>query len=71
MRAKKKVTKKKVRTPDDLKTLELLNKSANVCRDCLEGGSPPTHVVNDFQGIIYKFGSDKGYERDSWYGDFQ
>ena len=71
MAAKKKVVKKKVRTPDEIKLLTLFNKVAVMCRDCHEAGSPPTHEVVVMEGMLWRLASDRGYNREHFYGDFE
>jgi hypothetical protein len=74
MPAKKKIKKPKkvnVRTPEDVKILGLINEVAEMCRDCQEIGSPPTHKVVEMQSNLWKYANDKGYKRDNWYGNFE
>ena len=71
MAAKKKPVKKKVRTPEDIKLIILLNKVASMCRDCHEAGSPPTHEVVEMEGMLWRLATDRGYNREHFYGDFE
>jgi len=71
MAAKKAKKTTKVRTPEDIKLITLLNKVAVMCRDCHEVGSPPTHEVVEMDNMLWKFANDKGFKRDSFYGDFE
>ena len=69
MAAKKKKSKK-VRTPEDVKLIEFINKVAEMCRDCHEAGSPPTHEVVAMEGMLCRIAYGRGYDREHWYGDF-
>ena len=71
MPPKKKAVKKKVRTPEDIKLITLLNKVSVMCRDCHEAGSPPTHEVVQMEPMLWQFAHDKGFKRESFYGDFE
>ena len=71
MGVKKEKKTKKVRTPEDIKLITLLNKVAVMCRDCHEVGSPPTHEVVEMDNMLWRFANDKGFKRDSFYGDFE
>lgn len=71
MPPKKKAVKKKVRTPEDIKLITLLNKVSVMCRDCHEAGSPPTHEVVQMETMLWQFAHDKGFKRESFYGDFE
>jgi hypothetical protein len=71
MPRKKKAVKKKVRTPEDVKLITLLNKVSVMCRDCHEAGSPPTHEVVQMETMLWQFAHDKGFERENFYGDFK
>ena len=42
-----------------------------MCRDCHEAGSPPTHEVVQMETMLWRFASDNGFKRDSFYGDFE
>ena len=61
----------KARTPEDVKLMAILNKVASMCRDCHEAGSPPTHEVVEMESMLWRFASDRGYNRESFYGDFE
>ena len=71
MPPKEKAVKKKVRTPEDIKLITLLNKVSVMCRDCHEAGSPPTHEVVQMETMLWQFAHDKGFKRESFYGDFE
>ena len=71
MAAKKAKKTTKVRTPEDIKLIILLNKVARMCRDCHEAGSPPTHEVVEMEGMLWRLASDRGYNREHFYGDFE
>ena len=71
MPPKKKAVKKKVRTPEDIKLITLLNKVSVMCRDCHEAGSPPTHEVVQMETMLWRISTDYGFKRDSFYGDFE
>ena len=71
MGVKKEKKTKKVRTPEDIKLITLLNKVAVMCRDCHEVGSPPTHEVVEMDNMLWRFANDRGFKRDSFYGDFE
>jgi hypothetical protein len=71
MPAKKAKKIKKVRTAEDIKLITLLNKVAVMCRDCHEAGSPPTHEVVQMETMLWQFAHDKGFKRDTFYGDFE
>ena len=51
MAAKKKKAKK-VRTEEDTNLIKLMNEVAEMCRDCQETGSPPSHKVVEMQGRL-------------------
>jgi hypothetical protein len=69
MAAKKKKAKK-VRTEEDTNLIKLMNEVAEMCRDCQETGSPPSHKVVEMQGRLWKIAHNKGYEREHYWGDF-
>jgi len=69
MAAKKKKTKK-VRTEEDTNLIKIMNQVAEMCRDCQEVGSPPSHKVVEMQGNLWILANIKGYERKHYWGDF-
>ena len=71
MAVKKAKKTTKVRTPEDITLITLLNKVAVMCRDCHEVGCRPTHEVVEMDNMLWKFANDKGFKRDSFYGDFE
>jgi len=71
MAAKKAKKTTKARTPEDVKLMAILNKVASMCRDCHEAGSPPTHEVVEMESMLWRFASDRGYNREHFYGDFK
>ena len=71
MTPKKKAVKKKVRTPEDIKLIALLNKVASMCRDCHEAGSPPTHEVVAMESMLWRFANERDYAREHFYADFE
>jgi hypothetical protein len=70
MAAKKIKKAKKVRTEEDAKLMKLMNEVAEMCRDCQEVGSPPSHKVVEMQGNLWRLANSKGYEREHYWGDF-
>ena len=71
MPAKKVKKTKRARTPEDATLIKLLNGVAEMCRDCQEVGSPPSHKVAEMQGDLYRLANSKGYEREHYWGDFK
>ena len=53
-----------------LELLDALNKSKEVCDDCLEGGSSYTHIVHDANHKIREVARKFGYKQENYYSNY-